>query len=133
MIRIRCDAKNTSISLGAKFGCDPFKEAACLIQCTKDLGLNLHGFSFHVGTPCLEIDAYRRGIKMCDRLIGIAKTLGCGNVQLIDIGGGFESVHGKKLDMVCIFDLLVLHELLLLTYLKYIYNFFSWHMLLMAR
>ncbi|XP_012230173.1 ornithine decarboxylase 1-like isoform X2 [Linepithema humile] len=92
VIRIRCDAKNSPVSLGAKFGCDPCKEAVCLIQCAKDLDLNLHGFSFHVGTPCLEIDAYRRGIKMCERLIAIAKTLGYKNVQLIDIGGGFESL-----------------------------------------
>lgn len=107
MIRIRCDAKNSLVSLGAKFGCDLYKEAVCLIQRVKDLDLNLHGFSFHVGSPCLEIDAYRRGIKMCERLIAIAKTLGCKSVQLIDIGGGFESVHGKELDMVYIYDILL--------------------------
>lgn len=71
-----------------------------LIRCTKDLGLNLHGFSFHVGTPCLEMDAYRRGIKMCKRLVAVAKSIGCKDVQLIDIGGGFSSVCGEELDVV---------------------------------
>ncbi|KAG5338784.1 DCOR2 decarboxylase, partial [Acromyrmex charruanus] len=98
VIRIRCDSKNSPILLGAKFGCDPCKEAAYLIQCAQDLGLNLHGFSFHVGTPCLEIDAYLRGIEICKQLIAVAKSIGCNNVKLIDIGGGFSSVSGKELD-----------------------------------
>ncbi|KAG5313157.1 DCOR decarboxylase, partial [Acromyrmex insinuator] len=98
VIRIRCDSKNSPILLGAKFGCDPCKEATYLIQCAQDLGLNLHGFSFHVGTPCLEIDAYLRGIEICKQLIAVAKSIGCNNVKLIDIGGGFSSVSGKELD-----------------------------------
>ncbi|KAM0735418.1 Ornithine decarboxylase [Formica fusca] len=100
VIRIRCDAKNAPISLGTKFGCDHRKEARCLIKYTKDLGLNLHGFSFHVGTPCLELDAYRRGIKMCKKLIAFAKSIGCEDAQLIDIGGGFMSVCGEDLDVL---------------------------------
>ncbi|XP_072761190.1 antizyme inhibitor 2-like [Anoplolepis gracilipes] len=100
VIRIRCDAKNSLVSLGAKFGCDPQKEAARLIQHTKDLGLNLHGFSFHVGISCLELDAYRRGIKMCKQLIAFAKSIGCKDARLIDIGGGFSSVCGEDLDVV---------------------------------
>lgn len=100
MIRIRCDAKNSPVSLGVKFGCEPREEATCLIQHTKDLGLNLHGFSFHVGTPCLELDAYRRGIKMCKQLIAFARSIGCKDAQLIDIGGGFSSVCGEDLDVV---------------------------------
>ncbi|XP_018351515.1 PREDICTED: ornithine decarboxylase 1-like isoform X1 [Trachymyrmex septentrionalis] len=98
VIRIRCDSKNSPILLGAKFGCDPCKEAAYLIQCVRDLGLNLYGFSFHVGTPCLETDAYLRGIEICKQLIAIAKSIGCNNVKLIDIGGGFLSISGKELD-----------------------------------
>ncbi|XP_050450760.1 ornithine decarboxylase 2-like [Cataglyphis hispanica] len=100
VIRIRCDAKNTLISLGTKFGCDPREEARCLIKYTKNLGLNLHGFSFHVGTPCLELDAYRRGIKICKKLIAYAKSIGCEDTQLIDIGGGFMSVCGEDLDVL---------------------------------
>ncbi|XP_025986938.1 ornithine decarboxylase 2-like isoform X2 [Solenopsis invicta] len=98
VIRIRCDAKKSSVSLGEKFGCEPYKEAVRLIRYTRDLGLNLYGFSFHVGTTCLEMDAYRRGIEICKQLIVIAKSIGCNNVELIDIGGGFLSVCGKELD-----------------------------------
>ncbi|XP_032673884.1 ornithine decarboxylase-like isoform X2 [Odontomachus brunneus] len=98
VIRIRCDAKNSPVSLGTKFGCEPHEEAVRLIQRTRSLGLNLHGFSFHVGTPCRELDAYRRGIKMCARLIDVARATGCRDVRLIDIGGGFSGKCGAEID-----------------------------------
>lgn len=71
-----------------------------LIQFTKDLGLKLHGFSFHVGSPCGELEAYSRGIELCKRLITIAKGIGCDNVQLIDIGGGFPGETETDTDKV---------------------------------
>lgn len=86
--------------MGTKFGCDPREEAVRLIQCTKDLGLNLHGFSFHVGTPCRELEAYRRGIEICAGLIDVAKTIGCRDVRLIDIGGGFTADCETEMDKV---------------------------------
>ncbi|XP_014483707.1 PREDICTED: ornithine decarboxylase 2-like [Dinoponera quadriceps] len=100
VIRIRCDAKNSLVSFGEKFGCEPHKEAVRLIRRTKDLGMNLHGFSFHVGTLCKELDAYHRGIKMCVRLINIARVIGCSDVQLIDIGGGFSAECEVEIDRV---------------------------------
>ncbi|XP_076231000.1 ornithine decarboxylase 1-like [Calliopsis andreniformis] len=98
VIRIRCDAKISNISFGMKFGCDPDKEAVRLIRLTKSLGLTLHGFSFHVGSPCGELQAYRRGISICKRLISIAKRLDCKDIHLIDIGGGFPGHIGYQID-----------------------------------
>lgn len=100
VIRIRCDAKNTPVILGLKFGCEPDEKTVRLIQLTKDLGLNLHGFSFHVGSPCGEMEAYARGIALCKQLITISKAIGCDNVQLIDIGGGFPGENGTDTDKV---------------------------------
>lgn len=71
-----------------------------LIQLTKDLDLNLHGFSFHVGSPCEEFEAYARGIAMCKQLITISKTIGFDKVQLIDIGGGFPDENETDTDKV---------------------------------
>lgn len=89
VIRIRCDAKKADINLGNKFGCDPDNEAKELINLIKKLGLDLHGFSFHVGSLCREVTAFSRGIKICNNLIDYAKLIGCKDVCLIDIGGGF--------------------------------------------
>ncbi|XP_014484259.1 PREDICTED: ornithine decarboxylase 2-like [Dinoponera quadriceps] len=100
VIRIRCDSKNSPVPLGSKFGCEPDEEAVRLIQLTKDLGLTLHGFSFHVGSPCGELNAFSRGIGICKRLIAIARAIGCKDVQLIDIGGGFPGASGTDIDKV---------------------------------
>ncbi|XP_011863892.1 PREDICTED: ornithine decarboxylase 2-like isoform X2 [Vollenhovia emeryi] len=98
VIRIRCDAKNSDCDLGLKFGCEPDEDAVRLIQLTMDLGLTLHGFSFHPGSPCGELNAFSRGIGICRRLIAIAKSMGCKDVQLIDIGGGFPGERGADID-----------------------------------
>ncbi|XP_071563966.1 ornithine decarboxylase 2-like [Temnothorax nylanderi] len=96
VIRVRCDADNSP--LGAKFGCEPYKEAKDLIQHVQSLGLNLHGFTFQVGTS--NINNYLRGIEICKQLIEVAKSYECNNVQLIDIGGnfpgGFSDTGGKE-------------------------------------
>lgn len=98
VLRIRCDAKVSQVRFGTKFGCDPNEEAVRLIRLAKSLGLTLHGFSFHVGSPCGELNAYSRGISMCKRLINIARTIGCKDVQLIDIGGGFPGDTDCRID-----------------------------------
>ncbi|XP_076643218.1 ornithine decarboxylase 1-like [Halictus rubicundus] len=97
VIRIQCDAENSEVCLGTKFGCNPDDEAIHLIHLTKNLGLTLHGLSFHVGSPCGEVDAYGRGIATCKRLIAVANSIGV-NIKLIDIGGGFPGVSGFQLD-----------------------------------
>ncbi|XP_046837450.1 ornithine decarboxylase 1-like isoform X4 [Vespa crabro] len=61
VIRFRCDGNSTvarCLKLGIKFGCEPGDEAKELIQLTKDLDLILYGFSFHVGSPCVDFNAY---------------------------------------------------------------------------
>lgn len=100
VIRIRCDAIVSTVRLGSKFGCDSEEEAIRLIQLTKSLGFTLHGFSFHVGSPCGELHAYSRGIAVCKKLIATARTLGCEDVKLIDIGGGFPGHAGYRIDDV---------------------------------
>ncbi|XP_015586912.1 ornithine decarboxylase 1 isoform X2 [Cephus cinctus] len=98
IIRFQCVLPSYECHLSAKFGCDPDQEAINLIQATKNLGMNLYGFSFHVGSPCDEPVAYKRGIEVCKRLIGVATSMGCNNVRLIDIGGGIPGDKGFELD-----------------------------------
>ncbi|XP_076230976.1 ornithine decarboxylase 2-like [Calliopsis andreniformis] len=100
IIRIRSDAKLAGVPLGIKFGCEPEEKAVRLIQLTKSLGLTLYGFSFHVGSPCLEVAAYSRAIGLCKKLIGVAKSYGCKDVQVIDIGGGFNGYSGYQIDEI---------------------------------
>nr|XP_050868820.1 ornithine decarboxylase 1-like isoform X1 [Vespula vulgaris] len=101
IIRFRYDNNSVfdkSTKLGIKFGCDPGVEANKLIQFTKDLGLTLYGFSFHAGSPCNEINAYVCGIQICMQLITFAKSIGCKDIKLIDIGGGFPGESEYQID-----------------------------------
>nr|XP_050868816.1 ornithine decarboxylase 2-like isoform X1 [Vespula vulgaris] len=103
IIRFRCDSNSDSIKyvkLGIKFGCNPDDEAKELIKLIKNQGLVLHGFSFHVGSPCKEYNAYKRGIEICKELITFAKSIGCEDIKLIDIGGGFPGESGYQIDEV---------------------------------
>lgn len=101
IIRFRCDAAVSDAYLGLKFGCDPGEEAVRLIRGCRDLGLELHGFSFHVGSPCGEVTALSRGIGICKYLIDVARSYGLYDVQLIDIGGGIPGESDFILDEVC--------------------------------
>nr|KAF7387681.1 hypothetical protein H0235_018403 [Vespula pensylvanica] len=60
--------------------------------------LMLYGFSFHVGSPCKEFDAYIRGIEVCKELITFAKSIRCEDIKLIDIGGGFPGESEYQID-----------------------------------
>ncbi|XP_014611965.1 PREDICTED: antizyme inhibitor 2-like isoform X1 [Polistes canadensis] len=101
IIRFRCDGNSNHprfISLGVKFGCDPGDEANKLIQFSKNLGLTLHGFSFHVGSSCYDFKAYACGIEICKKLITFAKSIGCKDIKLVDIGGGFPGEIEFQID-----------------------------------
>lgn len=101
IIRFRCDANSSdAVLLGPKFGCEPGDEAVRLIRGCRDLGLELHGFSFHAGSPCGEVLALNRGIGHCKHLIDVARTCGLYDVQLIDIGGGVPGDSDFVLDEV---------------------------------
>ena len=105
MIRIRCDSANAGMPLGLKFGCDPNEHAFQLVEMAKDLGLNLHGFSFHVGSPCGDLTAYARGIRICETLIKYARSIGCSDACLIDIGGGIPGEADFDFDKVIIVNI----------------------------
>ncbi|XP_043278163.1 ornithine decarboxylase 2-like [Venturia canescens] len=101
LIRIRNDGycdKQSMTSLGEKFGCDPKAEAADLVKSMREMGLTLHGFSFHAGSPCPDTKAFGDGIKICRGLIDFAKTMGFQDVRLIDVGGGFLGLTDQQLD-----------------------------------
>ncbi|XP_035733399.1 ornithine decarboxylase-like [Vespa mandarinia] len=103
IIRFRCDDNSAvarCVKLGTKFGCEPGDEAKELIQLIKDLGLILYGFSFHVGSPCGEFNAYVRGIEICKELISFAKSIECNDIKLIDIGGGFSGESEFQIDEI---------------------------------
>ncbi|KAB7496443.1 Ornithine decarboxylase, partial [Armadillidium nasatum] len=96
VIRIRCDAKEAQCPLGLKFGANP-EEVEPLLNKAKELGLNIVGVSFHVGSGCRDpqiyYEAIRKAREVFDKAIGIGYS-----PYLLDIGGGFPGNVGSSLD-----------------------------------
>uniref|UniRef100_A0A1L8E2C4 ornithine decarboxylase n=1 Tax=Nyssomyia neivai TaxID=330878 RepID=A0A1L8E2C4_9DIPT len=99
VLRIRCDAKKAQCPLGDKFGCDPKVEAPLLLLHAKNLGLNVVGISFHVGSGCRDPPVYRKAIGAARELFDYARTLGY-RMSLLDIGGGFPGDTGTDIGTI---------------------------------
>lgn len=99
VLRIRCDAVDAQCPLGQKFGCDPVTEAPKLLKVARQMGLNVMGISFHVGSGCRDYPVYYKAIGICKDLFDKAESLGF-SMTLLDIGGGFPGDNNKNIDEV---------------------------------
>lgn len=88
ILRIRFDAKNSQISFGKKFGCDPIMEAPELIKMCKELQMNLIGISFHAGSYCEDKEIFQDALLTVRKLFNLASLFGI-QLRFVDIGGGF--------------------------------------------
>jgi len=92
------------VNFSAKYGCEPTTEAIELMEYTKQIGMTLVGFCFHLGSPCWDTNSYCKAIKICNDLINMAKTMGHSEARLIDIGGGIDGTDHDYFDRVIIFN-----------------------------
>lgn len=99
VLRIRCDAETAQCPLGMKFGCDPIHEAPSLLRLAYTLGLNVVGFSFHVGSGCQDPPIYHCAIHHCKILFDMATNLGF-KPYLLDLGGGYPGNKGTSIDKI---------------------------------
>uniref|UniRef100_A0A646QEW9 ornithine decarboxylase n=1 Tax=Hemiscolopendra marginata TaxID=943146 RepID=A0A646QEW9_9MYRI len=86
VLRIRYDAE-AQCPLGIKFGVEP-SQAPQLLKVAKELGINVVGVSFHVGSGCHDFTAYGEAIKAARWVFDYAATMGF-DFDLLDIGGGY--------------------------------------------
>lgn len=82
-----------------KFGCDPIHEAPNLLHLAYNLGLNVVGFSFHVGSGCQDPPVFYRAIHHCKILFDMANDLGF-KPYLLDLGGGYPGNKGTSIDKI---------------------------------
>ena len=87
-MRIRCDAAKSQCDLGIKFGVQP-ENILPLLTTAKELGLNLAGVSFHVGSGCGEPSVFYRAIKAARKVFDQASAMGFTDMNILDIGGGY--------------------------------------------
>jgi ornithine decarboxylase len=90
VIRILPDDRYSLMPFGSKFGAS-FDESCKLIQRCKELGANLIGVSFHVGSGCYSSQAWHDAIRLARRVFDAAQEADY-KMTLLDIGGGYPGV-----------------------------------------
>ena len=87
LVRVAVRPGRSITPMGSKFGADP-EDVLTLLTLGRDRGLAPYGMHFHVGSQCLEADAWAAAIAQCAGLWQAAEAAGM-PLRLMDIGGGF--------------------------------------------
>lgn len=87
VIRIKTDDSKSICQFSSKFGAS-LRDCPRLIKLGKELGLNLIGVSFHVGSGCQCKSLYVKAIKAARQVFDMAEEYGY-KFDLLDIGGGW--------------------------------------------
>ncbi|TDL25554.1 ornithine decarboxylase [Rickenella mellea] len=88
VIRILTDDSKSLCRLGLKFGA-PLVTVPGLLRKAKELGLNVVGVSFHVGSGCYDSNAFSDAIMRARSAFDMGKEAGY-DFTVLDVGGGFE-------------------------------------------
>ncbi|KAG2490269.1 hypothetical protein HYH03_011224 [Edaphochlamys debaryana] len=87
VLRIRADDPGARVPLGLKYGAE-VEEAPGLLREAKELGLEVVGVSFHVGSAAKNLATFTNAIENARKVFDEASALGF-KMDLLDIGGGF--------------------------------------------
>ncbi|KAG8776747.1 hypothetical protein FRC15_011786 [Serendipita sp. 397] len=88
VLRILTDDSKSLCRLGLKFGASLVAVPTLLAKAI-ELGLNVVGVSFHVGSGCYDVGAFADAIARAKNAFMMGREAGY-NFTLLDVGGGFE-------------------------------------------
>ena len=86
-VRLAISNDKAAYSLTGKFGIAP--EQACLLMQATRAVANRLGVCFHVGSQCMDPDAYIRAVDVVTELLEQSSV----SLDILDIGGGFPSIY----------------------------------------
>ncbi|GFF77229.1 ornithine decarboxylase [Aspergillus lentulus] len=95
VLRIYACDNDAIIMLGEKFGA-PVECSFFLLQRAQELGLEVCGVSFHVGTGAANASAYVNAIRHARMVFELGQSLGY-DMNLLDIGGGYQDSNFEKI------------------------------------
>lgn len=87
VIRIKTDDSKSLCQFSSKFGAS-LRDCPRLIKVGRELGLNLIGVSFHVGSGCQCKSLYVKAVKSARQVFDMAEEYGY-KFDFLDIGGGW--------------------------------------------
>ncbi|XP_076155759.1 ornithine decarboxylase [Alosa pseudoharengus] len=95
VLRIATDDSKAVCRLSIKFGAT-LKNSRLLLERARELGLDVIGVSFHVGSGCTDPETYTKAISDARCVFDMGAELGY-DMTLLDIGGGFPGSEDAKL------------------------------------
>lgn len=93
VLRLAVANTGSQCELSNKFGCDP-GEAVDLVLTALQLGLNVEGLSFHVGSQCTNFENFVQAFNTAAAVMKESKERGH-EIKILDIGGGFPAPYNK--------------------------------------
>lgn len=87
VLRIITDDSQSVCKFSTKFGA-PLEQCPIILQRAKELGINVVGLSFHVGSGCMSTTSFVQAIRSAHSIFREAAKIGF-NFNLLDIGGGW--------------------------------------------
>ncbi|XP_074832211.1 antizyme inhibitor 2 [Carettochelys insculpta] len=91
---IATDSSRPPAYLSMKFGA-PLKSCRHLLETAKEMNVEIVGISFHVGSGCIDPQAFTRSIADARLVFEMGAELGY-KIHLLDIGGGFPGTESSK-------------------------------------
>jgi ornithine decarboxylase len=88
--------------LSRKFGCDP-ENAVALARLAAELGVQVRGLSFHVGSQAADAGKHVEAIEACSKLLAACRKEKLGVCDTLDIGGGFPIDYMKTVPDIVLF------------------------------
>ena len=95
LLRVSFRSPGAVSDLSRKFGCDP-EAALDLARLAAKLGIQVRGFSFHVGSQAPDALKHVEALDACVALLKQARREKLGRFDVLDIGGGFPIDYAKR-------------------------------------
>ncbi len=100
LLRVSFRAKQVNSDLSRKFGCAP-RNIPMMLAEASELGVEIIGLSFHVGSQAMDSDAHVDAVRECRTYFGNSDLKGAERLRILDIGGGFPADYtGNGIDLV---------------------------------
>jgi ornithine decarboxylase len=93
-LRIGVDDSAALCQLSTKFGAK-ISDCGKLLKAGKEMGLNIVGLSFHVGSGQQTVDAYVDALDRAKTVFDLAESLDV-KLSVLDIGGGFPGDENEE-------------------------------------
>jgi ornithine decarboxylase len=94
LLRVSFRSPGAVCDLSRKFGCDP-ENAVALARLAAQLGVEVRGLSFHVGSQAADAGKHVEAIEACTKLLAACRKEKLGVCDTLDIGGGFPIDYMK--------------------------------------